>query len=64
MTSIHARESVNLYAVGVLLNYILTCSGGQTDLCKQTRHGESHHVQCKFIFPLYLFLKIGECHML
>ena len=50
----HAWETVNLYGVGVPLNENLTCSGGQIDLCKQTRHGGSHHVQRRFIFPLYL----------
>ena len=35
----HTRETVNLYAVGVLLKINLTCLGGPVDMYKQTRGG-------------------------
>ena len=33
----HTRETVNLYAVGVLYKINLTCLGGPADMYKQTR---------------------------
>ena len=35
----HTRETVNLYAAGVLQKINLTCLGGPVDMYKQTRGG-------------------------
>ena len=49
---VHAWESVNLYAIGVLLNNKLICSGRQVDCIKTNTRGEDYYVYRKFVFIL------------
>ena len=59
----HAWETVNLYAAGVLWIINLTCHGVSFAMYKQTCAKDGQYVWCYFTILFHSLLKIGECHI-